>query len=328
MQSNCFWTEKYKPNNLNEIRSQHTIIELLNKFIEHKNMPHMIFYGMPGVGKTATIMAFAKNIYGANYKDNILEFTASNDRGIKSIRNKIKSISKEITNNCNNIPWKIILLDDADNITLDSQFALRRIIEQYSKTTRFCIICNNINTIIDPIVSRCSLFIFNNINKQESVSYLLNICKKENIAYDLEIIDLISDISKGDLRFAINILEFCYKHNSTNIIDKKFIYYLSGIISESLSTKIFNELYNKNFNKYLYYVRCIYKKGYSIINQIDTFMNYILNFDIPDDKKFLLVKKICEIEQNIINVHNEQLQYLYFFIYMYIIIYDLCIIKR
>ena len=178
MQSNCFWTEKYKPNNLNEIRSQHTIIELLNKFIEHKNIPHMIFYGMSGVGKTATIMAFAKNIYGDNYKDNILDFTASNDRGIKSIRNKIKSISKEITNNCNNIPWKIILLDDADNISLDSQFALRRIIEQYSKTTRFCIICNNINNIIDPIVSRCSLFIFNNINKQEIVSYLLNVCNK------------------------------------------------------------------------------------------------------------------------------------------------------
>lgn len=320
MQSNCFWTEKYKPNNLNEIRSQHTIIELLNKFIEHKNIPHMIFYGMSGVGKTATIMAFAKNIYGDNYKDNILDFTASNDRGIKSIRNKIKSISKEITNNCNNIPWKIILLDDADNISLDSQFALRRIIEQYSKTTRFCIICNNINNIIDPIVSRCSLFIFNNINKQEIVSYLLNVCNKENIAYDLEIIDLISDISKGDLRFAINILEFCYTYNSTNIIDKKFIYYLSGIISESLFTKIFNELYNKNFNKYLYHIECIYKKGYSIINQIDPFMNYILKFDISDEKKFLLVKKICEIEQNIINVHNEQLQYLHFFIYMYIII--------
>ena len=103
MQSSCFWAEKHKPNNLNEIRSQHTIIELLNKFIEHENIPHMIFYGMSGIGKTATIMAFAKNIYGANYKDNILEFTASNDRGIKSIRNKIKSISKEITNNSNSI---------------------------------------------------------------------------------------------------------------------------------------------------------------------------------------------------------------------------------
>jgi DNA polymerase III delta prime subunit len=146
------------------------------------------------------------------------------------------------------------------------------------------------------------------------------ICENENINYNNEIIDMISDSSKGDLRTAINMLELYYRNNINNInnkIDKNFIFYLSGRIPDNLYLSLFTSVKNKNFKKCLAYINYIYKEGYSIVNQINIILDYILNFDISDDKKFLLIKKLSEIDQNIIEENDEYLQFLNLFIYIY-----------
>jgi len=135
------WVEKYRPNNLSEISSQNNVINSLKNAILSKNIPHLIFFGPSGCGKTSTIIALSKELFGEEYKNRIIELNASDERGINIIREKIKSYAKQSINTNKNIPpWKIIILDEADTMTMDSQFALRRIMEQYSKISRFCII--------------------------------------------------------------------------------------------------------------------------------------------------------------------------------------------
>ena len=151
---NYSWVEKYRPENLNEISAQTNVIKSLKSALHTKNIPHLIFFGPSGCGKTSTILALSKELFGSeNYTDRIIELNASDERGINVIREKIKTYAKQSIKNIKGAPpWKIIILDEADTMTSDSQFALRRIIEQYSKITRFCIICNYHNKIIDPII--------------------------------------------------------------------------------------------------------------------------------------------------------------------------------
>ena len=156
------WVEKYRPESLDQITTQYNIIQSLKNGIKTKNIPHLIFYGGPGCGKTSTILALAKELFGKkNYLNRIIELNASDERGINVVREKIKMYAKQAINYKDDMPpWKIIILDEADTMTSDSQFALRRIIEENSKITRFCFICNYHNKIIDPIISRCSIFFF------------------------------------------------------------------------------------------------------------------------------------------------------------------------
>ena len=162
MNRNSSWVEKYRPKKLSEVTSQDDTINSLKNAIKTKNIPHLIFFGPSGCGKTSTILALARELYGPEYFfDRIIELNASDERGINVIREKVKTYAKHAVRLNDNIPkFKIIILDEADSMTSDSQFALRRIMEEYSKVTRFCIICNYHNKIIDPIVSRCSLFRF------------------------------------------------------------------------------------------------------------------------------------------------------------------------
>ena len=209
----------------------------MRNFIQNKNIPHLLFFGPSGSGKTSTIIALAKEIFGAHYRDRIKELNASDERGINVVRDKIKNYAQESINNTqskklNLPPWKIIILDEADNMTSESQYALRRIMEEYSKITMFCIICNYNHKIIDPIVSRCSMFRFKPIPKKEIKKQLRYISKKEKLKCSVQVINKISDYSRGDLRKAINFLQRCYNcfgdDISSFIIDE-----ISGVVEEA-----------------------------------------------------------------------------------------------
>ena len=156
---NSPWVEKYRPTNVNDILSQDEIVNCLNSAIINKNLPHLLFHGPPGVGKTTTALALCNHLFGDSYRDRILELNASDDRGIDIVRKKIKTFaSLSISQNKENDdlpPFKIIILDEVDNMTQDAQAALRRIMESYSKITRFILICNYITYVIEPINSRC-----------------------------------------------------------------------------------------------------------------------------------------------------------------------------
>ena len=311
------WVDKYRPEKLDDIYSQTNIIKALKYSLLTKNIPHLIFYGPSGSGKTSTILALSKELFGDNYKDRIIQFNASDERGINIIRDKIKIYAKQSIKLVDKIPpWKIIILDDAETLTTDSQFALRRIIEQYSKITRFCIICNYFTNIIEPIISRCCLCRFKPINSNDIFLKLNNIIQQENINCNDNIINNIIQISNGDLRKAINLLE---KYSLNKNIDNIFIE-LSGNLPNDKFNNLIQNIINKNINTVDKIINEIYNDGYSLINQILLFYDYIINLKIDDDKKIKILFKIAEIDQNLIKGGDEYIQYLNLIYYIMITI--------
>jgi replication factor C subunit 2/4 len=319
MQKNVstLWVEKYRPQTLNDICSQNNVIEILKSVLIKKNMPHLIFYGPSGSGKTSTILSLANDLFGNEYKNRIIEMNASDERGINIIREKIKLYAKQLTNTSNNnIPWKIIILDEADTMTTDSQYALRRIIEQYSKITRFCIICNYFNKIIDPIVSRCSIFRFKSISNDEIYKRISYISLQEKMNCNNEFINKIVQLSKGDLRRAINLLQSC--RNNKDIAIEEYFDDLLGIIPKSVFNNIIKSIENKDVDNIDKMINYIYQNGYSIINQMNIFHNYIINLPIDNKKKHILLTKLINIDQNISKGCYEYIQ-LHSLLYMLLI---------
>ncbi|KAG7885842.1 hypothetical protein KL938_000874 [Ogataea parapolymorpha] len=180
----------------------------------------MLFYGPPGTGKTSTILAMAKELYGPHlFRSRVLELNASDERGISIVRDKIKNFarlsisnpSKEDLEKYPCPPYKLLILDEADSMTSDAQSALRRTMETYSGITRFCLICNYITRIIDPLASRCSKFRFKMLDEENSIKRLQYICNEENVTASTPVLKEILRISDGDLRKAINFLQSVHK---------------------------------------------------------------------------------------------------------------------
>jgi len=303
------WVEKYRPTKLDEITSQNNIIETLRKSIITQNIPHLIFYGPSGCGKTSTILALAKELFGKKYySDRIIELNASDERGINVVRDKIKMYAKQSVNLNDTIPpWKIIILDEADTMTSDSQFALRRIMEEYSKVTRFCIICNYYNKIIEPIVSRCSLYCFKPITDLEINNKLVSICNLENIIYSDNILNKIIKISRGDLRKAINYLQK-YGNSNNLLFKEQLLDEIFGIIPKNTFDDLFKYIYDKDIINVDKLINKIYLDGYSIINQIVLFHDYIIESDLKCSQKSQIINKITDIDQSLIKGCDEFIQ--------------------
>ena len=206
MVSNIMWVEKYRPSKLSEVVNQKEIIGSIEALLKNSSeMPHLLFSGSAGVGKTTTALCIARQVLGDYLKDNLLELNASDERGINMVREKVKKFSNYAA--FADIPFKIIILDEADEMTADAQTALRRTIEDASKICRFILIANNISKIIDPIQSRCAVFKFTAIPEKEVVAHLKKIAKDEKIKSDEKGLQTICDYAEGDLRHSINILQ-------------------------------------------------------------------------------------------------------------------------
>jgi replication factor C subunit 2/4 len=308
---NYSWVEKYRPENLNEISAQTNVIKSLKSAMHTKNIPHLIFFGPSGCGKTSTILALSKELFGSeNYTDRIIELNASDERGINVIREKIKTYAKQSIKNIKDAPpWKIIILDEADTMTSDSQFALRRIIEQYSKITRFCIICNYHNKIIDPIISRCSLFRFKPIESNEIIGKLKFICEKEKFNCQEKLLEKIVGICRGDLRKAINLLQKCYNSYGDKV-NEELLDEMSGMIPLEKFNCLMEYVLKKDIQKVDLTINKLFLEGYSMVNQIILFHNYILNLDITSEKKSNILCKLADIDQNLIKGCDEYIQFM------------------
>lgn len=301
--SNLSLVEKYRPKKINDILEQSNIVSALNKTIKDKNIPHLLFYGSPGVGKTSIALSLAKTLYNQNnYSDRILELNASDERGIQIVREKIKNFAKFSVNNDGCAPFKIIILDEADSMTSETQLALRYIIEQYSLYTRFIIICNYINKIIEPIISRCALFRFKPIRKNVIFDLLKNISKKENIKITNEKMNDIFHITNGDLRYSINLLEQ-FKFNdkiNLNILPKKDVEQLYKQILVNDKLKIVNLTKN------------ILNNGHSANEILINIIPIIIDDDNLDEiKKCDILYNISTIDNNLNNGSNDLIQILY-----------------
>ncbi len=206
MLSTGMWVEKYRPSKLSEIVNQIEIIGSLEALIKDPtDMPHLMFSGSAGVGKTTTALCISRQILGEYAKDYTLELNASDERGIGMVREKVKKFSRFA--GMVDVPFKIIILDEADEMTSDAQTALRRIIEDTAKYCRFILIANNISKIIDPIQSRCATFKFTSIPEEDMINHLESIAKKEKLKTDKKGLKAIYDYSEGDLRHAINLMQ-------------------------------------------------------------------------------------------------------------------------
>ena len=205
--SEIMWVEKYRPRKISEIVGQKEIIGSLTALLKNQaEMPHLLFSGSAGVGKTTTAMCISREILGDRWKNYTLELNASDERGIGMVREKVKKFSR-FAGLDTEIPFKIIILDEADEMTGDAQTALRRIIEDTAKFCRFILIANNISKIIPPIQSRCATFKFTKIDQKETINHLKKILKQEKVNADENGLIEITEYTNGDLRHSINLLQ-------------------------------------------------------------------------------------------------------------------------
>ena len=314
MNKSLLWVEKNRPQKISEICHQEEVCNGLQNLKNNANIPHLLFYGPSGCGKTSAIYALARELFGDYYKERIYELNASDERGINVVREKIKTYAaKSINRHLNLPPWKIIILDEADNMTIESQYTLRTIMEEHSKVTRFCIICNYYYKIINPIVSRCSIFRFKPIPEKIIATKLQEISILENMNLNKTALKKISNYSRGDLRKAINFLQRC-KNSFDDKINDELIDEMSGFINKNYLTQFINTCLEKNEILVLEMINYIYTNSFSFINQLVIINDIINEIDIDDDKKCKIFMELVNIDQNLLKSSNELIQ-LYHFSY-------------
>lgn len=200
------WVEKYRPDRLEDLVAHENIIKIITNLIDNDNLPHLLLYGPPGTGKTSTIVAAAKRMYGSSkYSSMTLELNASDARGIDVVRNEIKEFAG--TKQLFSKGVKLIILDECDAMTSDAQFALRRVIEKFTRNARFCLICNYVSKIIPALQSRCTRFRFAPLMPSQIRSRLIDIAKTENVQLEESGVNAILDLSNGDMRRVLNLLQ-------------------------------------------------------------------------------------------------------------------------
>jgi replication factor C subunit 2/4 len=321
------WVDKYRPKKLDDIVQQDEIKNILKKSLICGNIPHLLLYGPPGTGKTSTILACCYELYGPKiFSDRVIELNASDERGINVVRTKITDFArKSLCNPDKAYPspdFKIIILDEADAMTTEAQSALRKVIEEFSGTTRFCFICNYINQIIDPIISRCMKFRFKPILEKNILMKLEDICHKENFKLDNTILKNINNISKGDTRKSIMILQnlkYIYDFKKGNIT-KTDIYNITGYISEKLIEKVFLKCIHKDskIEDIFKIVDFLKLKGYPVNSILFSLNKIILECkDLNDEVKSKIFYNLSITEKKLNDGADEYIQLTNIFSYIF-----------
>jgi replication factor C small subunit len=224
------WVEKYRPKKLDEVVDLKEIVESLKSFMRNpKTMPHLLLAGIPGTGKTTVALCIARELFGQNWRTFTLELNASDERGIDTVRDRVKDFSRYSRAAFGNVPFALIILDESDQMTGAAQTALRRIMETSSRTSRFILICNQSGKIIEPIQSRCAIFRFSKLDRKAMIDQLCYIAKKENVSLSIEAAERIVDYAEGDLRHAINALQTAAAYRD-GLVDEKTV---SQVIGEA-----------------------------------------------------------------------------------------------
>ncbi|KAF1314646.1 Replication factor c subunit 2, partial [Globisporangium splendens] len=283
------WVEKYRPQTLTDVVGNRDTIECLRAMAKDGNMTNLIISGPPGTGKTTSILCLARELLGASMKQAVLELNASDDRGIDTVRNKIKMFAQQKVT----LPLgrhKIVILDEADSMTAAAQQALRRTMEIFSSTTRFALACNNSTKIIEPIQSRCAILRFTRLKDEMVLERLLQVCQSEKVGYRDDGLAALIFTAEGDMRNALNNLQATYSGfgfiSDTNVFkvcDQPHPTVVRSIIEQCVAGKIDGA--EKE-------VVALWRTGYSAIDIIGTIFRVAKSFDMDEKLKLEFVKEI------------------------------------
>jgi len=305
MNESSIWTEKYRPSTFEEIKGQKEIVEKIKAFVETKNMPHLLFSGPAGVGKTTLSLVIAKQLYGETWRENTLELNASDERGIDVVRVKVKDFAR--TKSIGNVPFKLIYLDESDALTKEAQQALRRTMENYTQTCRFILSCNYSSKIIDPIQSRCAIFRFKPLSEEEIYQVIDKVAKQEGLKLSAEAKRALFDISEGDCRRLENILQSCAVLNKN--INPELVYSMASVAKPKEVKEVLTVAAKGNFlesRKKLLSLMLDY--GLSGIDVIKQIQKEIWNLELTDRQKVELIDKCGETEFRMTEGSDEYLQ--------------------
>ena len=302
---NAMWSEKYRPVTLAEMRNQVDVVNRLKWFAETKTMPHCLFAGPPGSGKTTAALCLAHDLFGERFMDAFLELNASDARGIDVIRTTVKEFARIAT--ISEVPFKILVLDEADNMTADAQHALRRTMERYTDTCRFVLSCNYSGRIIEPIQSRCAIFRFVPLDAEDVSAYVKIIAEKEHVHLTEPGLRALTSASEGDLRKAINTLQGASSLGKP--IDEKVVYEVVGKAKPGDVQELLEITTKGDFIKAREKLRTLLVQqglsGKDILKQIHS---EILRMPIPEKSKIELIDAAGEIDYRLIQGADEEVQ--------------------
>lgn len=306
------WVEKHRPRKLDDIIGHQDLVNMLKNSLTKGDTPHLLLYGPPGTGKTTIILAAAREMYGPKlFNERVLELNASDDRGIKTVRTKIVTAARMAIGSGDpkypSPPFRLIILDEADAMTVDAQSALRKTMETNSGTTRFCLICNYINKIIEPITSRCVKFRFKPLKVTNMISALDNIIKEEGLNVKKDVSKIVAEIAEGDMRKAIGILQNL-KYEKAKIINKDIVYSVTGIVPDEIIEKLYDSCNVTPITKVRKTVNDIRKDGYSMKNVIDKLYDFIIKSNKKDHIKANISIYLSDTITNLEKGANEYLQ--------------------
>ena len=301
------WVEKYRPARLEDLVAHEDIVSILTRLIDSDNLPHLLLYGPPGTGKTSTIVAAAKRMYGstAAYSSMALELNASDSRGIDVVRNEIKEFAG--TRQLFHQGIKLIILDEADAMTSDAQFALRRVIEKHTKNARFCLICNYVSKIIPALQSRCTRFRFAPLLQDQIRSRLVEVAEAEKVNYSEDGIQAILMLSGGDMRRVLNLLQSTAM--AAEVVDEKNVYMTSGAPLPDDVALAMDWLLNLPFQEaFEKLVKMCSTKGYALVDILTDFGTILVGMELPPGVLAVLLDGISDVEHRLAFGTDEKLQ--------------------
>ncbi|MBS3817667.1 MAG: replication factor C small subunit [Candidatus Thermoplasmatota archaeon] len=287
------WTEKYRPEDLDGILGQHDVIEKLKTYIDRGSMPHLLFSGPLGVGKTTTALALANEIYGKDKKANFIELTRSEERGIDAIRGKVKEEAKSRT--LTEKDFKLIFMDQADSLTSDAQSAFRRTMENFSDNVRFILSCSTTSKIIDPIQSRCASFRFHPLDKERTLEWIKKIEDNEDFEIDENAVNVLIRISKGDLRKLTNLLQIASSIDP-EITEKE----IKSALKETKTADIRGMILKAQQGNFEEVREELYdlliEGGYDAEQVLQMIRKEVFNLPMDKDKRKKIARKIGEVD--------------------------------
>jgi len=324
------WVEKYRPQRVEDVVHQQEIISNLKNLMENPaNLSHMLFYGPPGTGKTTTILAVCKQLFGPEYfKSRVKEMNASDDRGIQVVRDKVKKFAQLAVTSAPNqkqqdgkfypVPaYKVVILDEADALSPDAQAALRRMMEDFAHVTRFCLICNYVSRIIDPIISRCAKYRFKPLNSDPLYQRIKYIGQKEGVTLSDKSLRALDLVSNGDLRMAITYLQGAHRIYGSDLSGCDFSD-IAGAVPFQVIDEYLECLFSNHFDTVQRQTMDITRGGYSahqILSQLHDLIVDAAEEKISSIAKAQLVFQMSATEKALHDGADEYMQLLQFAVY-------------